>query len=273
MSVSVGDTLEDAVRRIATVPGVLVLVLFAVFRLTNPVVYNTFLARGVEFALDRAGGYTLADVEDELIERGYTELLPVVDMVDTTGMDIPFVAAVGLLLTLPFIMEFLHVVGVRALAARDPNSVPVDEIVSGLPSAYVKSVVASFLALLLVVLTAPLLVGFVLAILFLFVRQRVVLDGDGVFEAMSNSYGLVKENALQMIVLVAVFWLTWVVVTFISGLVPLGDLTGPFRRTVETTVVVFGVSLFTSAYLQAVGGRAGGQPSGAPAGQSDTLGA
>ncbi|MFC7194400.1 hypothetical protein ACFQL4_06580 [Halosimplex aquaticum] len=38
-----------------TVPGLLVLVLFLGFRLTNPVIYETFFARGIEFALREAG--------------------------------------------------------------------------------------------------------------------------------------------------------------------------------------------------------------------------
>lgn len=274
MSVSVGDTLEDAVRRLMTVPGLLVLVLFAVFRLTNPVVYNTFFARGAEFVLEKAGGYSLRDVEIELMERGYSELLPLVDMIDQTGLEVPFPAAVGMLLALPFIAEFLHVVGVRALAARDPNSVPVDEIISGLFGTYVKSVIASFIAFVLVVLGSLffLIPGLALAILFLFVRQRIALGGDGIFEALSESYGLVKQNALQMVALVVVFWLTWIVTTFIAGMIPLGDLSGQFSRLVETIIVVFGISLFTSAYLQAVGGR-GGHATGVSAGQSDSLGA
>lgn len=159
MSVSVGDTLEDAVGRLMTVPGLLVLVLFAVFRLTNPVIYNTVFARGADFVLEKAGGYSLRDVEIELVERGYGELLPLVDM-----------------------------------------------IVSGL-----------------------------------FVRQRIALAGDGIFEALSESYDLVTQNALQMVALVVVFWLTWVVTTFIAGMIPLG-------------------------------GR-GGRASAASAGQSDSLGA
>ena len=150
MSVSVGDTLEDPVRRLLTVPGLLVVVLFVVFRQSNVVVYNTFFARGTEFVLEKADGYSLRDVRMELIERGYSDAVPLVDVVEQTGLDVPFPAAVASLATLPFIAEFLHVVGVRALAANDPNSVPVDEITSGLTGAYVKSLVASFVALVLV---------------------------------------------------------------------------------------------------------------------------
>jgi len=38
--------------------------------------------------------------------------------------------------------------------------------------------------------------------LFLFVRQRIALGGDSVFESISQSYALVTENALQMVALV-----------------------------------------------------------------------
>ena len=228
MSVSVGDTLEDAVRRLMTVPGLLVLVLFAVFRLSNPVIYNTFFARGAEFVLEKAGGYSLRDVEIELVERGYSELLPLVDMIDQTGLDVPFPAAVVMLAALPFIAEFLHVVGVRALAARDRNSVPVNEILPGLFGTYVRSLIASFIAFFLILLGSAffLLPGLALAVLFLFVRQRIALGGDGIFEALSESYGLVKQNALPMVALVVVFWLTWVVTTFIAGMIPLGGRGG-----------------------------------------------
>ncbi|WP_164471537.1 hypothetical protein [Halosimplex salinum] len=274
MTVSVGDTLEDSVRRLVTVPGLLVLGAFLVFRLTNPVVYNTFFARAVEFALSEAGGYTLQDVRFELIERGYDFLLPLVDAIDQTGMDVSFPVAIALLAMLPFVAEFLHVVGVRALAANRPNTVPVDEITSGLAGAYVKSLVANFVAVVLIVLGTLffLIPGIALTVLFFFVRHRIVLAGDGVFEALSQSYALVKENAVPMVVLGVVFWLTWFLTVFIAGMVPLGDLSGAFSRTASTVVIVFGVSLLTSAYLQATGG-AGGQASAAPAGQSDGLGA
>lgn len=274
MTVSVGDTLEDAVRRLVTVPGMLVLGLFLAFRLTNPVIYNTFFARGVEFVLREAGGYTLADVRRELAERGYSDLYPVVDAIDQTGMDVSFPVAIAMLAMLPFVAEFLHVVGVRALAANKPNTVPVEEITSGLIGAYVKSLVANFVALVLIALGTLffLIPGLALGILFFFVRHRIVLAGDGVFEAISRSYALVKENAVPMIVLAIVFWLTWIVTTFVAGMVPLGDLSGAFNRAATTVVIVFGISMLTSAYLQAVGG-VGAQASAAPAGQSDRLGA
>ncbi|WP_459192312.1 hypothetical protein [Halosimplex sp. J119] len=274
MSVAVGDTLEDAVQRLMTIPGILVLVLFLGFRLTNPVIYETFFARGVEFALREAGGYTLMDVRFKLAELGYDFLLPLVDAVDKTGMEVSFPVAIAMVSVLPFVAELLHVVGVRALAARDPNSVPVEEITSGLVGAYVKSLVANFVALVLIVLGTLffLVPGIALAVLFFFVRHRIALAGDGVFEAISQSYALVKENAMPMVVLGVVFWLTYLVVTFIAGMMPLGELSGPFNRAVETAVIVFGISMLTSAYLQAVGG-VGGRASAAPAGQSDRLGA
>ena len=117
-------------------------------------------------------------------------------------------------------------------------------------------------------LTVP---GLVVVVLFLFVRHRIALAGDGVFETVFQRCALVTENALQMVALVVVFRLTYLVVTVIAGIVPLCDLTGAFNRGVETLIVVFGVSLSTSAYLRAVGG-VGGQSTSAPAGQSDSLG-
>ncbi|QLH83271.1 hypothetical protein [Halosimplex pelagicum] len=273
MTVSVGDTLEDAVERMVTVPGLFVLVLFLAFRLANPAVYRTFFARGAEFALRETGGYTLRDVEMELIERGYADLLPLLDVVRQSGMDVSFPVAVALLAALPFIAELLHVVGVRAFAARDPNSVPVSDITSGLVGAYVKSLIANAIALVLIVLATPffLIPGIALTILFFFVRHRIVLAGDGIFEAISESYALVVENAVPMVVLGVVFWLTWAVVTFVVPMVPLGDLSGAAGRVAGTVVVVFGISMLTSAYLQAVGG--GGDAAATPAGQSDALGA
>ncbi|WP_436924859.1 hypothetical protein [Halosimplex amylolyticum] len=274
MSVSVGDTLEDAVQRLLTVPGLLVVALFLGFRLTNPVIYETFFARGIEFALREAGGYTVRELEAELIERGYSSALPLLDGLTETGMDVSFPVAVAMLAVLPFVAELLHVVGVRALAARDPNSVPVEEITSGLGGAYVKSLVANFVAVVLIALGTLffLVPGVALLILFFFVRHRIALAGDGIFESLSQSYALVEENAVPMVVLAVVFWLSWAVATFVAGLVPLGDLSGAFNRAVETGVIVFGISLLTSAYLQAVGG-VGAQASAAPAGQSDGLGA
>ncbi|MFC7194399.1 hypothetical protein ACFQL4_06575 [Halosimplex aquaticum] len=82
-----------------------------------------------------------------------------------------------------------------------------------------KSLVANFIALVLIVLGTLffLVPGIALAVLFFFVRHRIALAGDGVFEAISQSYALVKENATQMIVLGIVFWLSWGVAWFVAG--------------------------------------------------------
>lgn len=254
MTVSVGDTIRDAVERLMTVPGLLVIGLFLAFRLGNTRIYANFLGALVEFAMERAG-YPVARLEQELMERGYFFAVRILRDVTEAGLDTSFPVAVVLLALLPFIAEFLHVVGVRALAADDPNTVPVDEIVSGLGGAYVKSLIANFAALVLIVLGSLffLIPGLALGVLFFFVRHRIVLAGDGVFEAISNSYALVKENALQMTALGVVFWMTWVVTMFVVGMIPLGDFGGTAVRASVTVVIVFGISLLTSAYLQATG--------------------
>ncbi|MFD2376148.1 hypothetical protein [Haloarchaeobius iranensis] len=87
---------------------------------------------------------------------------------------------------------------------------------------------------------------------FLFVRQRIVLDGDGIVAALSNSYGLFREQFATVLV---VFGITLFLGVFSTWGIALGSgffvpMPGWLYKLFTTGVIVFNMALITSAYLQ-----------------------
>jgi hypothetical protein len=248
MSISVTDTLSDSVDRMLSVSGAGLFVGILGVRLANGVVSNTLFSELVTFAIGRTR-YTVSDLERELLERGLTPAVVMLREIQSTGLDVGLPVAVALVLVVPLVAEFVRVVGVRALAAEPSDGVPTDEILGGLAGAYVRSLLAGIIAAVLVLVGTVLLVlpGLVLAILFMFIRQSVVLDDKGAFAALSHSVGLVKRNLLPMLALAVLIVVLFPASWFVAGTVPVGVLS----TAITTLFAVFFVSLVTSAYVQA----------------------
>lgn len=265
MGIEVGATLRDAADRLASPRGAIVVAAFALFRLADMVVYETLVGALVEFGINtfggtvaRQAGYDVADsavtvgrVQEELFDAGYFGLSNWVGEVTSAGLDLPLWGALPLLLTLPLVAELLHVLAVRAFAADGRDSLSVGELVRGLHVVYFASLVANFFAWLVIAvgILALGLPGVVLAFVLFFVRQRVVLDGDGVFTALSKSYGTVKRNLLPVFVLFA--GITSFTVLFTYVLPTVVPIPGWLMRIVSAAVVVVAIAVTTSAYLQA----------------------
>lgn len=262
MSIDVSETLEDAMDRLVTPTGGIVVVGFAVFMWIRSILHETALGAAIEWVIDNHGaqiaqemGYDVSAsavsvdrLIQELNERGQYVLADMVRDATTLGLDLSLPVVLVFLAVLPFIAEFLHVVGVRALA-DDPEELPTAAVVSGLAGVYVKSLVSNFLAWLLIGIGFLLafIPGLVLAVVFLFVRQRVVLAGDGIFEALSTSYGTAKQNLVPVIVLFTLIMLLGVFSTVGAGMLPLPGFLYPVFTGV---VVTFNLAVITSAYLQ-----------------------
>ena len=234
--------------RLLTVSGGIAFVALLVFRFVNGVVAETFASRLLLFALDQAG-YDMADLRAELFERGYGTLVPVVDHLTNAPLDVGFEVAAALLAVTPLVAELVYVVSVRAIAYDEGGCFPTGRVTDGFVGAYLKSLVAGFVALVLVFIGFALLVipGIILAVLFLFVRQAVVLGGKGTFEALSHSKNLVVENALHVVALVLLLVVLWGILWLVTGFIPVGILV----TVLWVAYSVFGIDLVTSAYLQA----------------------
>lgn len=273
MGAEIKHVLEDSVDRLLSPVGALVLVAFAAFRLFEMVMYETAWGAALEWGINNFGGtiareymgYDVSDsevtvgrLEQELFQHGYPELATLVDQMTSTGLDLSLPVVVVFLVAFPFVAELLHVVGVRGLAAADGDGVPVGEMLDGLPLVYLRSLAANFVAWLLIALGVTLgsvllfLPGLLLAMAFLFVRQRIVLDGDGVFAALSNSYGMFREHLgtvllVFLVTLVLGFFSTYGIAVGSGFLVP---LPGWLYKLFTTAVIVFNMALITSAYLR-----------------------
>lgn len=248
MSIRLTETLSDSVDRMLSVPGGVLFALLVALKLATGVVLDTFVGAMIEFALDQTK-YTFADLQDEMYERGYTIAAGELEQVYDAGLDVGVPVAILLVFLVPLLGELVRVVGVRALAAESGDGFPTDEVLDGLGGAYLRSLLAAIVAGLLVLLGSILIIpGIILAILFLFVRQSVVLGDKGVFESLSFSVGLVKRNVLQVLAIALLLLVLFFVTQFVAGLIPVGIV----AVAVTSILGVFTISLVTSAYLQAV---------------------
>ncbi|WP_440990016.1 hypothetical protein [Haloarchaeobius baliensis] len=275
MGLEIKQTLEGTVQRLASPTGLLVFVGFAAFRLFEMVMYETAWGAAIEWTIDNYGGqiarqYLGYDVRDsqvtverlhmELLQHGYPEAAAFLQQATSSGLDLSLPVVLAFLVAFPFVADLLHVLGVRAIAAAGPDTdgLPTGELLSGLPVVYLRSLVANFLAWLCIALGLVLgsvllfVPGLLLAMAFLFVRQRIVLDGDGIVASLSNSYGLFREHLGTVLV---VFGITLFLGVFSTWGISLGSgfvapMPGWLYKLFTTGVIVFNMALITSAYLQ-----------------------
>ncbi|NHN43615.1 hypothetical protein G9C85_18505 [Halorubellus sp. JP-L1] len=262
MGIDVAETFEDGFDRLATPSGGLLVVVLALYGSLRSLVYETAVGSFIEFGINEFGadvaqemGYQVSDadvsvrrLQQELIERQEYALAEFVEQATSTGLDLSLPVVLVFLATLPFVAEFLHVVGVRALA-DDPESLPDGDLLDGIGGTYAKSLASNFVAWVLIGIGLLLAVipGILLALVFLFVRQRVVLAGDGVFAALCESYGTFKRNVGALVVVFLVLLLLGMFSTV--GLGMLG-VPGWLYPILVAAIVAFELAVITSAYLQ-----------------------
>lgn len=253
MSINIGQAFSESANRLLSAAGAVSVVALVVYSLVAGVIWNELVAQAVRFGLQEAG-VSYAELRDAVL----TEYGPVaaqqLEQFAEPPLGVGLGVAVGLFLLLPFVSEFIYVVAIRGLGAtggRD-TSFPTHAITGGLAAAFVKMVIADILLFVLVGVGMLLVVpGIAFMILFLFVRQAIVLDGAGVVGSFKTSYGLVRENLGAGVVI----WLAGFLLTFgflfVAGLLPIPGLT-----TIGFAVVsIYTVALTTVAYQQATGGR------------------
>lgn len=252
MTIRVEETLSDGIERLATPVGAVTVVAVFLMQQVTDVAYKSFLSALAKWALAQTE-YTIWDLQMELQERGYAFVWQIVDdlyqMARAAGVELPFPVAVLLLLATPMLGELVYVVGVRALAVAHSDDLPVDRITDGLGTVFLKSFLAGVASSIVVVIGLLFLLvpGLVLAVLLLFVRQRVALAGDGVFESLSNSIGIVRANAGPMLAIAIIL----AVVQF-AGSFAIGFLSFEIIQGLGSAVVTaFILSVVTSAFLQA----------------------
>jgi hypothetical protein len=250
MSIDLGETFSESVDRMLSVAGGVGIGLLFLYNLFSGVVWETFVAEGIRFALAEAS-YSFQRLREEVIERyGYAAVRELDQFADPP-LDVGFPVAVALVLVLPLLIEFVYAVSIRAFAAanRGGDGFPTSAITDGLVTAYLRMLVADVIIFVLMLIGFVLLVvpGVVLAVLFTFVRQSIVVGGDGIFEGISNSVSLVRENVLEVVVLVIVSFVLTFGGAFVFGLIPV-QVVSTF---LNTLVTIYLIALVTVAYQQA----------------------
>lgn len=253
MSISLTQTLGDAAKRLVSLPGLVVLGVFLAFRVGELFLLESFVGSLLGWGLEQAG-YSVLELQSELAERGFDQVLGVVNGLTNSAVDLPLPVVFLVLVTFPFVAELVHVVGVRAIAAAHGDGNDVPAVTDDLVVAYLRSLFAGFLALFVVVVGFGLLVvpGIVALLAVFFVRQRIVLAGDDIGDAMRESYERFRANAAAVFGLLVLVVLVNAAAIAVGALIPAGGLSGVVYRFFTTLAVVFGLAVTTSAYLQTV---------------------
>lgn len=254
MSIDLGRSFKASVERMLSSAGVLSVAILVAYGFATGVIWSELVAQAFRYAL-REAGVSFSGLRRAVLQDYGPAAARELDTLIDAPLGIDLGAAVGLVVVLPFVNELIFLVAIRVLAATEGTSAgfPMDAITGGLGIAYLRMVVADIIVWVTVAVGMLLIIpGVVLMILFVFVRQAIVLDGDGVVEALSNSAGLARENLGAAVVI----WVVGILLTggllSASSVIPVAGL-----LTVGYAVVsIYTVALTTVAYQQAtVAGR------------------
>jgi len=251
MSINIGQTFSESANRMLSATGLVSVVALLVYALGSGVVWAELVAQALRYGLQEAG-YSYETAQRVALEEGGPAAAQQLEQFAEPPLGVGLAGAVALLLLLPFISELLYVVAIRAFAATEGRGAgfPTDAITGGLGIAFLRTVVADIVVWLSVAIGMVLIIpGLVLMVVFLFVRQAIVLDGHGVLGSFSTSYGLVRENVAAAVVVWFVGLLLTFGLLFVGGFIPI-----PYLPTIGFAVVsMYVVSLTTVAYQQGIG--------------------
>ncbi len=244
MSLDIGRVLRGALATATTRRGGAVLAAFVVVGLGDAVVRNTLSARAGEAlaAANATAGSGAAGANATGPLAGGVSSLPA-EGGAALALDLPLSAAFGL-----FLVAFAAGEALRLVAIRTFADVPVGR---DWPRTYALLLGAGALTQVLTALGYEFYVvpAVVLAAVFYFVRQEVVLAGSGVRRALRRSFGYAREDPLEVLALLATVLLVRLALV---GPLSYGGLDATTTATLAVVGVqiadVYGVAVATDAY-------------------------
>lgn len=242
MTLDVGAALRRGFGRTFERNGLLLMVVFLVFKFVNTVVGQTFSVATTE---------TL---------RGMTRSMPEVSAGQfTTGptpfaLDLPLGVAVVLVVAVAILAEAIFIVAVRTMVSDETETIPREFVRRRILGATVNGVVGGVVVSILVVIGLLFLVvpGIFLALSFFFVRQEIAVADKNFVDAMSGAWGLASGNRIELLALGIVVAITGILASVVTA--PFA-LVGPGANAIAGDVVdavftVFGVAVAARAYDQ-----------------------
>lgn len=259
MSVDLGEAVRDSGNRLASPAGFGSFLGVFVFTLVQNLVFLTALGGLIEFLILEGQrqfteyDYSMERIIEAVAEEGYYELAAFLREVTTLGLDLPIFVAIPLVLLLPFVFEFVLVVGTKAIGASlQPGGTELGDLTGGLARDYVISVIANFLTVFIIAIASLFLLipGLIAGFLLFYVRERVVLAGDGVFGALKASSDLAKANALPTLAAIVVLYIVWTVVMLLTAFIPSVPLLA-ITGFLQALFVTLGIAVTVSVYCRA----------------------
>ena len=238
MPIDARETLRTAADDLASARGVVLYVVFLLFALASLPIHQTLTQQMTQWFIE------VADVPPDQIALPTTPL----------ALDVDPIVLVGGLAAIFVVAELLRVLAIRSFASTATDAIPMDEITTGGIRTLLVLLAASVIVQALVYggLVLFIIPGLIFAVLTLFVRQAVLLGDAGVVGSIKESIGIVVDETVPVILLLAAVFVLSFVVGIPTTLLNPELVVTPIASVIFGTIVtVYGVAVFTRAYQQA----------------------
>jgi hypothetical protein len=257
MTLDIGRAVQEGFSRLTTRNGLLLFVVFLLVGVVSTVAQQSLSVAAFESlvrAAEAAGTGPDGAFTPEQLET-LREQLRTQREASPLAVDVPAIAAVGVVFLFALVAEAATMVAIRAFATETTDALPADatdRLLSVTLNGFVGGVVLA--VLVIIGLALFVLPGVFLYVVFLFLRQEIALRDRNFVDALAESYELTKGNRITLFGLVAVLFvvaivavLPSIVVTAVGGPTLVGTAIGLL---VGPVVALFGIAATTDAHQQ-----------------------
>lgn len=202
----VGTALDEAVARLRSRPGLVLLVGFLLVGAVTVVARQTLLATSLTQFIEGGGDPSMLPIDPD-------QLRPVV-----LALPVSYGASVGLFAVVALASEYLSIVALRTVAGETLREAATRRVVPAIVAGVLVGVVVK--TLVLVGSLALLLPGLYAATVLLFAHARVAIEDEGVLAALAGSRELTSGRLLSVGVIVATLAVFYLSPRLASGFVP-----------------------------------------------------
>lgn len=202
----VGTALEEAVARLRSRSGLLLLVAFLTVGVVSVVTRQTLLAASLTQYLEGGGDPAALPLSPD-------QLRPV-----ALALPVGYGPSLGLFTLVALLSEYLSIVTLRAVAGEPLGEAATRRLAPAVAVGFLVGVVVK--TLVVVGLLAFLLPGLYLATVLLFAHARVAIDDVGVAAALRGSWSLARGRLLSVAAVVATLGVFYLIPRLVGGFVP-----------------------------------------------------
>lgn len=255
-SLQLGSLLSTGASHLVSVTGAQLLTVITLVGLLSALFWQTVFAQVFsDFLRTLRENPELSDPE---FQQVFADLQTDLDSMFVLDAPIPLVL-VGLLV-LAVLNEAVLIVAVRSFARQALDGIPGALARRRLPIATLYGFVGGVLLSIAVGVGTLLLIvpGLFIFVGTLFFRQEIAVADNGLFQAISGSWGLTKGNRWTLFGLLVLLWVLGLVVNLIFGAIP--GLVGTVVNVIVTSIVsLYALAVVTDAYVR-LGGDVTAEP-------------